>query len=173
MTRLFRSLIPAVVLAIAAGCGVAVLAGTLVAPHLEGAAPPAACLAADERPPAPAAGMVLIPGGRFKMGSEDFRAEEAPIREVTVEPFWIDSHDVTNAQFARFVADTGYVTVSERTPPVTRDTQAMAPGRPANVAGSWVFVQPAEIRNLEGYRPMVEIRPRCQLASPRGSRQRS
>ena len=33
--------------------------------------------------------MVLIPGGRFKMGSEDFRAEEAPVREVTVDPFWI------------------------------------------------------------------------------------
>jgi formylglycine-generating enzyme len=168
VTRLFRSLIPAVVLATAAGCGVAVLASTLVAPHLEAAAPPAACLAVDERPPAPGAGMVLIPGGRFKMGSEDFRAEEAPVREVTVEPFWIDSHDVTNAQFARFVAETGYVTVSERTPPVTRDTQATVTGRHANVAGAWVFVQPAEIRNLEDIGQWWKFVPGANWRHPEG-----
>ena len=35
------------------------------------------------------------------MGSEQFRPEEAPVRETSVEGFWIDTHDVTNAQFAQ------------------------------------------------------------------------
>jgi formylglycine-generating enzyme required for sulfatase activity len=149
VTRPFRKLIPTVVVAVAAGCSVAVLAGSLVAPHLSGKAVPEVCLAVDDRPPAPDTGMILIPAGRFKMGSEDFRPEEAPIREAVVESFWIDSHDVTNAQFAKFVAETGYVTVSERAPTMVADTLAIAPGRPARSPGSWVFVQPAEIRNLE------------------------
>ena len=34
--------------------------------------------------------------------------------QVAVEGFWIDRHEVTNAQFARFVEATGYVTVAER-----------------------------------------------------------
>lgn len=48
------------------------------------------------------------------MGSQDFYPEEAPIREVQVGPFSIERHPVTNAQFAEFVADTGYVTVAEQ-----------------------------------------------------------
>ena len=52
--------------------------------------------------------MVWIEPGRFKMGSEAFRIEEAPVHEVAVDGFWIDSHDVTNAQFDRFVRETGW-----------------------------------------------------------------
>ena len=76
--------------------------------------PPDTCLATSERPGAPDAGMQWIPAGRFAMGSEQFRAEEAPVRETAVDGFWIDTHDVTNAQFARFVRETGYVTTAER-----------------------------------------------------------
>ena len=57
--------------------------------------------------------MVYIEGGRFLMGSEDFE-DAQPIHEVTVDGFWMDEHEVTNAQFARFVAATGYQTVAER-----------------------------------------------------------
>jgi formylglycine-generating enzyme required for sulfatase activity len=60
------------------------------------------------------AGMVWIAGGSFTMGSEAERPEEGPAHEVTVGGFWIDRHEVTNAQFARFVAATGYVTIAER-----------------------------------------------------------
>lgn len=152
VTGLFRSFTPAMVVAIAAGGAVAVLASSLAAHLLERQpAAPEVCLAVDDRPPAPGAGMVLIPGGRFRMGSEDFRPEEAPVREAAVDSFWIDSHDVTNAQFARFVAETGYVTVAERTPPVAAGGQAAAlePGRPAGVPGSWVFVEPDEIQDID------------------------
>ena len=59
-------------------------------------------------------GMVQIPGGSFIMGSENFYREERPTRRVTVSGFWIDRHEVTNAQFAAFTEATGYRTVAER-----------------------------------------------------------
>lgn len=61
-------------------------------------------------------GMVRLPGGAFLMGSNDltFPADrEGPVRSVSVPPFWIDVHAVTNADFARFVAATGYRTEAE------------------------------------------------------------
>jgi formylglycine-generating enzyme len=60
--------------------------------------------------------MIDIGAGRFLMGSEQFYPEEAPVREVAVSAFAIDRGPVTVARFARFVQDTGYVTVAERPP---------------------------------------------------------
>jgi len=57
--------------------------------------------------------MVYIKGGSFSMGTNDFE-DAQPVHEVTVDGFWMDEHEVTNAQFARFVAATGYQTVAER-----------------------------------------------------------
>lgn len=48
------------------------------------------------------------------MGSTSFYPEEAPIHTVTVGPIAVERHPVTNAQFAEFVAVTGYVTVAEQ-----------------------------------------------------------
>lgn len=61
-------------------------------------------------------GMVWVPGGEFLMGSTDplARPDEAPVHRVRVDGFWIDSTEVTNAQFAAFVKATGYKTVAER-----------------------------------------------------------
>ena len=55
--------------------------------------------------------MVWIPGGEFTMGTDDVRSfpNERPAHRVHVEGFWIDEHDVTNAEFAKFVAATGYI----------------------------------------------------------------
>jgi formylglycine-generating enzyme len=58
--------------------------------------------------------MVFIPGGKFQMGSDKFYPEERPVREVTVDGFYIDKFAVTNAEYKIFVDDTGYVTVAER-----------------------------------------------------------
>ena len=58
--------------------------------------------------------MVRIPGGTFLMGSDHHYPEEAPAHKVKVEAFWIDTHTVTNAEFARFVEATGHVTMAER-----------------------------------------------------------
>lgn len=63
-------------------------------------------------PPAP--GMAWVPSATFQMGSDVHYREEAPAHLVTVTGFWIDCFQVTNDDYARFVADTGYVTVAER-----------------------------------------------------------
>ena len=58
--------------------------------------------------------MALIPGGTFTMGSNAHYPEEAPAHRVTVGPFRMDRHTVTNKEFRRFVNTTGYVTLAEK-----------------------------------------------------------
>ena len=58
--------------------------------------------------------LVELPAGTFRMGSTRFYPEEAPVRTERVDAFGIERHPVTNAQYAAFVADTGYRTVAER-----------------------------------------------------------
>ena len=76
---------------------------------------PVAVLSKDV--PAPK-GMVWIPGGKSLQGAiaSDTHAmgHEHPRHQVTVDGFFMDEHEVTNAQFAQFVDETGYVTVAER-----------------------------------------------------------
>jgi len=83
--------------------------------------------------------MVWVPGGSFVMGDGAHYAEEGPPQTVAVEGFWIDTHEVTNAQFAAFVKATGYKTISERDPP-------KLPGAPPEmlVPGSAVFNIPSD-----------------------------
>jgi len=64
----------------------------------------------------PAKDMVWVPGGSFMMGSNDHYPEESPAHPVAVDGFWMDQFTVTNAQFSRFVEETGYVTSAERAP---------------------------------------------------------
>ncbi|MEO1689136.1 MAG: formylglycine-generating enzyme family protein [Pseudomonadota bacterium] len=60
--------------------------------------------------------MVFVEGGTFAMGSEQraYRPEEGPVRQQTVSDFWIDRHEVTNAEFRTFVEATGYRTIAEQ-----------------------------------------------------------
>jgi formylglycine-generating enzyme required for sulfatase activity len=58
--------------------------------------------------------MAWIPGGTFRMGSDEHYPEEAPAHRVSVNAFWIDRCAVTNAEFQRFVEATGHVTLAER-----------------------------------------------------------
>ncbi len=48
---------------------------------------------------------VFVPAGSFMMGSEDGQSDERPVHEVTLDAFWIDRTEVTNAQYAACVAD--------------------------------------------------------------------
>jgi formylglycine-generating enzyme required for sulfatase activity len=70
------------------------------------------------------------------MGSDRFYPEEAPPRRVAVDDFRIDSRPVTNAEYERFVAATGYVTVAER--PLDLSGIAGAPAE-SIAPGSMVF----------------------------------
>src|SRR5438552_15525838 len=61
-------------------------------------------------------GMVRIPGGTFRMGSDKHYPEEAPVHSVTVDGFWMDRTPVTNREFRKFVEATRYVTFAEIPP---------------------------------------------------------
>jgi formylglycine-generating enzyme required for sulfatase activity len=62
--------------------------------------------------------MAEVPGGTFEMGTDDdvgFPADgEGPRRTVDLDPFYVDRHQVTNAEFYQFVTETGYTTDAER-----------------------------------------------------------
>jgi len=99
------------------------------------------------QPPGPApAGMVWIPGGEFSMGSTadteslcgqpGLTRDALPVHRVYVDGFWMDTTEVTNEEFEKFIKATGYITIAERTP--TQEEFPHAP--PENlVAGSTVF----------------------------------
>ena len=62
--------------------------------------------------------MIRLDGGRFLMGTDSpqaFPADgEGPVREVTLNSFYLDRNPVTNARFEEFVRATGYQTEAER-----------------------------------------------------------
>ena len=91
---------------------------------------------------APHPGMVWVPGGQFAFGDTVY-PEEQPVRPTTVAGFWMDRTEVTNDEFAQFVAATGYVTVAER----AVDT-ALHPGLPPDLQapGAVVFTPPNDLQ---------------------------
>ncbi len=91
---------------------------------------------------AEADGMTFIPAGTFSMGSNRHRPEERYTHIVRVDGFWIDRTEVTNAQFAKFVAATGYVTLAER-----GGDPKVHPNMPKEllVPGSVAFIMPTDV----------------------------
>ena len=141
-------------------------ASVLAQPAAESPAPAPASAFAPTIPnhaPAPAgapAGMVWIPGGEFSMGSAlpndgicsvatmNSVHDAQPIHRVYVDGFWMDTNDVTNEKFEKFVKATGYVTVAEIAP--TKEQFPTAP--PENlVAGSTVFTPTTNAVPLNDY----------------------
>ena len=109
--------------------------------------------------------MVWVPEGDFLMGSEAFYAEERPVHRRSVRALWMDQHPVTNAEFRRFVNDTGYVTTAEVAPsaadfPDASDDQL--------VPGSLVFTPPAQPVPLDDYRVWWSWVPGAQWRQPDG-----
>ncbi|MEJ6010826.1 formylglycine-generating enzyme family protein [Novosphingobium aquae] len=83
--------------------------------------------------------MVFVKGGTFTMGAQPENREEGPPQKVSVGSFWIDSTEVTNAQFAAFVKATGYVTMAEKPlDPAVYPTVAKEDLAPSSL----VFTQP-------------------------------
>lgn len=81
---------------------------------------PAAVISASREPAAKVvktgapAGMVHVPSGKFLRGSQSAPSPDArPAHAVQLDQYWIDAHEVTNAEFAQFVAATGYRTTAE------------------------------------------------------------
>ena len=95
-------------------------------------------------------GMVWIPGGSFTMGTAGAQAHasERPAHRVRVGGFWMDATEVTNAQFAKFVKATGYVTVAQRPADWDELKKQLPPGTPKPASemltpGSLVFRPPS------------------------------
>jgi formylglycine-generating enzyme required for sulfatase activity/predicted Ser/Thr protein kinase len=72
--------------------------------------PASACTGTGQTWTSPIDGMTLVcvPAGEFSMGSETGDGDEKLVHTVYLDAFWIDQTEVTNAMFARFVAETGY-----------------------------------------------------------------
>jgi formylglycine-generating enzyme len=110
-------------------------------------------------------GMAWIPGGEFAMGSDAFYPEEAPVRRVEVEGFWIDERPVTVTEFRRFVKATGYVTVAER----PLDPAEYPEARPeALVPGSLVFRPSRGPVDLDDYHNWWAYVPGATWQRPEG-----
>jgi formylglycine-generating enzyme required for sulfatase activity len=109
--------------------------------------------------------LIELPGGEFAMGSTSFYPEEAPIHAVTVAPFAIERHPVTNAEFAEFVDATGYVTVAEK--PLD---PALYPGVAQEdlLPGALVFRSTAGPVNLEDWRQWWDWAPGAHWRRPFG-----
>ena len=123
-------------------------------------------------------GMVWIPGGEFLQGAvpNDHMAmfHEKPAHKVHVDGFFMDKHEVTNAQFAKFVKETGYVTVAER----AVDWEALKKQLPAGTEkphdsilqpGSLVFKKAkSSVPNLYDYSQWWEWRIGANWKHPHG-----
>jgi len=104
------------------------------------------------------AGMVWIKPGTFMMGGDNQQAadDEYPKHKVTVNGFWMDITTVTNAQFAKFVKATGYITTAERKPDWNVLKKQLPPGTPKPddsllTPASLVFDPPKQAVDLNDY----------------------
>jgi sulfatase modifying factor 1 len=100
--------------------------------------------------------MVWIPGGEFTMGTDEAESYhiERPAHRVQVTGFWMDEHEVTNAEFRKFVEATEYVTTAERKPEWEDLKKQLSPGTPKPaeevlVPGSLVFTPPVQPVSLQ------------------------
>ena len=120
-------------------------------------------------------GMVIIPGGEFSMGGvnpvgmmdggKENMNDARPVHRVYVDGFFMDATEVTNAQFEKFVAATGYVTVAEIKP-----TREEFPGASEEnlVTGSVIFSPPAHKVSLDNYLNWWEYKKGADWRHPLG-----
>ena len=83
--------------------------------------------------------MLPVPGGTFRMGSPDGEegrtADEGPVFEVTVAPFWMGQHEVTWAEYKRYMAacDLFIAMQSAKIRPINDGNRADAVTAPSNL----------------------------------------
>jgi len=157
------------VIAILAGAGAL---GTYVGRAQPASDAPAITLGDGQNGPA---GMAWIAGNEFLMGNEHKLSQpnERPAHKVRVSGFWMDVHDVTNAEFRRFVAATGYVTTAEQKPRWEDLKPQLPPGTPRPddsllVPGAMVFVGTASEVSLRDYTRWWRFVPGANWRHPQG-----
>src|SRR5471032_3346973 len=117
--------------------------------------------------------MAWVPAGQFEMGSDSKQAQtnERPAHKVRVHGFWMDRHHVTNAEFARFVAATGYVTTAEKKPDWESLRVQLPPGTPKPdglVPGAMVFVGTTQAVPLDDWSRWWRFMPGADWRHPDG-----
>ena len=132
--------------------------------------------------------MAWIPGGEFWLGgppanyTEERRLalnpqepvcaglaagfpDSQPVHRAFVDGFWMDTTEVTNAEFERFVRATGYVTLAERKP----DPAQFPDADPAlMVPGSVVFTPPIGPVDLRDFARWWQYLPGASWRAPAG-----
>ncbi|MDM0022450.1 formylglycine-generating enzyme family protein [Variovorax saccharolyticus] len=114
---------------------------------------------------APHPGMLWIPGGTFRMGSDHHYPEEKPAHRVKVDGFWMDATPITNAQFRAFVEATGHTTFCE-IPPNPKDYPGALPEMLK--AASSVFVPPPGRVSLHDHFRWWGFVPNANWRQPQG-----
>jgi formylglycine-generating enzyme required for sulfatase activity len=106
-----------------------------------------------------------VHGGTYTIGSDAGDSDERPVHRVVLDPFYVDIYEVTNAEFARFVAATGYVTMAER-----RLDPKEFPGLPADrrAPGSLVFSPPTHDLPYQRYLDWWRWVPGASWRHPEG-----
>jgi formylglycine-generating enzyme required for sulfatase activity len=115
-------------------------------------------------------GMAWIPPGEFTLGSDDGLPDERPAHRVRLKGFWIDAHEVTNAEFAAFVDETGYVTTAERVPTAAELGLPPDAELPADalVPGSLVLNTPGPDATVDGPYEWWRWQPGASWRHPEG-----
>jgi len=108
-------------------------------------------------------GMVWVPAGEYSMGTDDPNSlqNERPAHRVKLDGFWMDEHDVTNAEFARFVDATQYITIAERRVDWEELKKQVPPGTPKPpdemlAPGSLAYTPPdapVDVRDMQNCGP--------------------
>jgi sulfatase modifying factor 1 len=114
---------------------------------LLGAAPPPPVVASHGTQCDARDGRVLIAAGTVLLGED---GEGRPGHKVAVAAFWIDRHEVTNRQFAAFVAATGYRTAAERAGGSAVFVQPTGPVYLDNAGNWWRYRKGADWRHPDG-----------------------
>ena len=108
--------------------------------------------------------MVFVPAGEAVLGSQN-GDRDAPLHRVRLDGFWIDATEVTNDQFAAFVAATRYVTDAEKKP-----LPEEVPGVPPDqlTAGALVFQTPPGAVDLREFSQWWSFVPGACWRHPSG-----
>lgn len=120
-------------------------------------------------------GMVYIKGGNYMMGGDNDQADadEFPKHKVIVDGFWMDEHEVTNAEFAKFVVATGYLTTAEKKPNWEElkkqlPPETLRPDESQLVPASLVFTPPNQEVDLRDYSKWWSWVPGANWQHPEG-----
>ena len=130
-------------------------------------------------------GMVKIPGGIFEMGGDApagfenmpntalAQGDELPKHPVQVSGFWMDTHEVTNAQFEAFVKATDYITVAERPVDWEELKKQLPPGTPKPpeenlLPASLVFSYASKGASRENLGNWWSLQPEVSWKQPKG-----